>query len=494
MARTLREDQAAAIDFCRESVLDGHRRTMLQAPCSFGKTVVSSKMLGSALDRGHSALFVVPSVGLIDQTYKSFWDEGITDIGVIQANHPQTNRRRKLQIASVKTLIRRDMPKADLVVIDEAHQWFKFYEDWMSDPDWLDVPFIGMSATPWTRGLGKWYSNLVIASTTKTMIETGLSSPFRAFAPKSGLKPNLAEIKTRCGDWCAGELAKEMSRRILVADVVENWLARGEDRPTLCFAVNRAHAKLLRDEFEAAGVATAYVDALTPRDQRDIIGSKLKYGVIKVVINIGCCTTGIDWDVRCIILARPTKSEILYVQIIGRGLRLADGKDDLLIFDHSDTTARLGFASDINYDRLDMGVYSRNNPDRPRREKSDLPSECPQCGYLKPPSERKCSQCGYEYKRPPGVITIEGELEEKTKTASKTEVTWEEKQKFYSMLLQVCDARKAKPGWAAYKFKDRFGEWPPRDFSTQRVEPTGEVLNWIKSRDIAFAKRSREAA
>lgn len=488
MTRILRDDQAAAYSLCRESVINGHRRVLLQAPCSFGKTVVSSKMLGTALDRGHKVMFVVPDVGLIDQTVKSFLAEGLTDVGVIQANHPMTNRRKPLQVASVQTLSRRDLWKADLVIIDEAHKRFKFFDEWMFDENWANTVFLGMSATPWTKGLGRLYSKLVVASTTKRMIDSGLSSPFRAFAPKSGIKPNLTEVKTLCGDWHTGQIAKEMSRRVLVADIVENWLERGEDRPTLCFAVNRAHAKLLQEAFEAAGVPTAYIDQHTPRTERDIIGDKLKYGVVKVVLNVRCCTTGIDWDVRCIILACPTKSEILYVQIIGRGLRLADGKDNLLIFDHSDTTARLGFVTDIHYDSLDMGVWSPSSPNRQRREKSDLPVECPQCGYLKPPGELKCSSCGYQYKRPTGVLHVEGELEEKTKPASKPEVTWAEKQAFYSMLLQICDKRQAKEGWAAHKYKEKFGDWP-NGLNRDRVTPTGEVLNWVKSRDIRFAKR-----
>ena len=84
-----------------------------------------------------------------------------------------------------------------------------------------------------------------------------------------------------------------------------------------------------------------------------------------------CLTTGVDWDVRCIILARPTKSEMLYVQIVGRGLRTADGKADCLILDHSDTTLRLGFVTDIHHERLDPGTRKAGSA---RREQS--PSRC----------------------------------------------------------------------------------------------------------------------
>jgi Helicase conserved C-terminal domain len=91
-----------------------------------------------------------------------------------------------------------------------------------------------------------------------------------------------------------------------------------------------------------AGVSAGYIDAYTPSAERKQIERQFHAGEITVVCNVGCLTTGADWDVRCIILARPTKSEMLFVQIIGRGLRTATGKLDCLILDHSDTHARLG--------------------------------------------------------------------------------------------------------------------------------------------------------
>jgi DNA repair protein RadD len=122
-----------------------------------------------------------------------------------------------------------------------------------------------------------------------------------------------------------------MDKDALVADVVDTWLQRAEGRPTFCFAVNRVHANHLQQKFLAAGVQAGYVDAYTDKDERREVARQFHAGEIKVVCNVGVLTTGIDWDVRCIILARPTKSEMLFVQMIGRGLRTADGKNDCLI-------------------------------------------------------------------------------------------------------------------------------------------------------------------
>ncbi len=114
--------------------------------------------------------------------------------------------------------------------------------------------------------------------------------------------------------------------------------------------MDRAHAKNLQAQFEAAGVPTGYIDAYTKPDAREALFRRFTAGELRAIASVGCLTTGVDLDVRCIVLARPTKSEMLFVQIIGRGLRTADGKSDCLILDHSDTHLRLGLVTNIHHD------------------------------------------------------------------------------------------------------------------------------------------------
>src|SRR5262249_55731799 len=143
--------------------------------------------------------------------------------------------------------------------------------------------------------------------------------------------PDLTDVRIVAGDFHEGDLAQVMDSSHLVADVVGTWLTRAKGRPTLCFAVDRAHAKHLQRQFIEAGVPPGYIDAYTEAAERNQIARQFHDGSIKVVCNVGCLTTGIDWDVRAIILARPTKSEMLFVQMVGRGLRTAEGKDTCLI-------------------------------------------------------------------------------------------------------------------------------------------------------------------
>jgi DNA repair protein RadD len=125
---------------------------------------------------------------------------------------------RRLQIASVQTLHRRDLPQADVVVVDEAHRWHTFYGKWFTDPAWLGKPIIGLSATPWTKGLGRWYDDLIIAATTAELIAAGYLSPFRFFAPAH---PDLTGVRTVMGDYHEGDLGEGTKARCAHSDVLE---------------------------------------------------------------------------------------------------------------------------------------------------------------------------------------------------------------------------------------------------------------------------------
>jgi superfamily II DNA or RNA helicase len=253
--------------------------------------------------------------------------------------------------------------------------------------------------------------------------------------------------------------------------------------------VNRAHAHSLEDQFRQAGITTAYVDAFTERADRTRIGDAFIAGRIKVVVNVGCLTTGVDWDVRCLILARPTKSEMLFVQIVGRALRIAEGKADALILDHSDTTLRLGFPDDIHHDQLDDGkpmASARTTRERP----APLPKECPSCHYLKPPRVHVCPSCGFAPTQREDVEVADGKLVQIA--GGKVAADRSAKQRFWSGLLWYCQQRGYAHGWAAHKFRERFGVWP-RGLQEIARSPDADCRNYIKAAAIRFAKGREKA-
>ena len=311
-------------------------------------------------------------------------------------------------------------------------------------------------------------------------------SKFRVFAPSH---PDLTGVRTVAGDYHDGDLAQAMSKAHLVADVVTQWLARGENRPTLCFAVNRAHAQLLAMQFTEAGVPTAYVDANTPREERETIGKRLAAGDVKVVCNIGCLTTGIDWDVRCLILARPTKSDMLFVQIIGRALRTADGKDHAIILDHSDTHLRLGMVTDIDHDGLDDGRPQSAADRKAKERKLASPRECTKCAALIPALMRECPCCGTVAPPRTGVSVGDGDLSEIGGDSTPVVELLRKlgKQRVYSELVGICEERGKKQGYADHTYREIFGVWP-RGLFKGSIPPGPQITAYVRYKNIRFAK------
>ena len=469
---------------------------MLQMPTGAGKTLLSAHVVSGALDKSKRIAFVVPRKTLIDQTVREFEREGISAIGVIQAAHLRTDSRQPVQVCSAQTLARRKRPDVDLVIVDEAHEMHASILRWIAECP--GVPFIGLSATPWARGLGKHYDDLIIPTTTRELIDAGFLSDFVAYAPSD---PDLSSVSTRGGDYAQDELADAMDTASITGDIIAEWLRRGENRPTIAFCVNRRHAQHVCERFLEAGVAAEYIDGETPsgddsydpdpegQTRRDIF-ARFKSGETKILVSIGVLTTGFDADVRCIVDAQPTKSRILFVQKIGRGLRTAEGKDKLIILDHAGNHLRLGRGTDIHQTHLDDGKKREGSAKKERTE--PLPKLCPECKAVLTYKARECSACGAQIIAITTVHEAEGELVELGSRKSGAHgATPNDKEDFYRELKWTQREKGHQSGWCWHKFQERFsGERPPKWFETLTPrEPSITTINWLKSRQIAFAKR-----
>lgn len=481
----LRDYQSVALARVKDAARRGIKRMMLQMPTGAGKTRLAAEIVNGALSKQKRILFTVPAISLIDQTMEMFYAEGIKDVGVIQADHIMTDAKKPVQIASVQTLSKRVIPMVDVVIRDEAHKLFKFDLSWMATASWEHVPFIGMSATPWTKGLGRYYQELIIGTTTSQLLLDGWLVPYRVFAPSH---PDLSQVKIVAGDYQENQLSELMSRWPLLADAVETWRAYAENRPTICFAVDCAHARSLCNAFLGAGVGAEYMDARTPINERNAIHARMLSGEIRVVCNVDVIGIGVDWpEVSCISYCRPTKSEIRYVQNVGRGLRTYPDKADLLILDHSDTTLRLGFVEDIHHAQLNDGkervVLERAKP---------KPLCCRQCNFVQPVRATKCANCGYVFeKRRSQVQHGDGELVEYTELPQYTgqKFSKEDKRQFMAELLGYCVQKGYNPFWATHAYKYKFGCGPNGNANVQPLKPSPKMMNWIKG----YWWRQREA-
>jgi len=256
----------------------------------------------------------------------------------------------------------------------------------------------------------------------------------------------------------------------------------------------------------------------TPAEERTLIGQRLARGDVEVVCNIGTLTKGVDWILRCLILARPTKSDQLYVQILGRALRpeyaqgfdidtregrlaamAAGPKQFATILDHSDTTLRLGMVTDIDHDELDDGKPKPKSKAGEKEEKEKLPKECQECAGLIPYGAKECPCCGAVVRRPSHVEQRDGELVELTpgsmKPRGKRISVLEQlremgERSIYGQLLSLQAERDKSDGWLAANFKNVFDKWPPRIWHepVEPEEPSYALRSWHKARGIAYRK------
>jgi DNA repair protein RadD len=456
------------------------------APTGFGKTLTSAHIIRRALDKRKRVAFTVPSINLIDQTIAAFEAEGIHCLGVLQGAHPKTDREQPVQICSVQTLTRRKRLDVDLVLVDEAHGLYRDVLRWMQD--FPDLPFLGLSATPWSRGLGKYYDDLIVAATTVDLIRDGFLSPFTVYAPSN---PDLSSVSTVAGDFSEDELSEAMDRPSITGDIVAEWLKRGEDRPTLAFCVDRKHARHVHERFEEVGGACEYMDGLTPREDREATFARFRAGQTRVICNVGVLVAGVDLPTAsCIIDARPTKSRIRYVQVIGRGLRTSPGKVDLRILDHAGNALRLGLVTDIHQTRLDDG--DEKAAERKQREQSEpLPKLCTACKAVLGRAEKVCFACGAPVLTVTSVKVVDGDLVELgARQTGKRDLKEWERRRFYSELLGYAEGKGYASGWASHQFKQKFKHWP-EGYDRVAMSPSVSTVNWVRSRLIAYAKARR---
>ncbi|EMH91076.1 DEAD/DEAH box helicase [Klebsiella pneumoniae] len=472
-----------------------NRTFMVYAPTGSGKTGLAAFITAGHISRGKRVIFIAPYTILVRQTTARFVEYGLPEdeIGIIWRDHPDYDPERLIQIASADTLIRREFPdNIDLIIVDEAHMKKRALLEVIRDSG---IKVIGLSGTPFSPWLGKYYSSLIKPTTIGELIQRGDLSPYEFYAPT---KPDLKGVKSGTSeeygsDYNEKQLSEIMCGSDLVGDIVDNWLRNGRDLPTVAFCVDKDHANFVTLQFSRAGINAEVMVAETPSDERHLIIHRFETGATKVIVSVGVLVAGFDSDVRCIIYARPTKSEIRWLQALGRGLRTAPGKDACLIFDHSGTVHRLGFPDSIEYDELpSKNDGMKGAAARAAKEREDkLPKECPECHFMKPAGVYICPKCGF---KPLIGEDVETDSTRNLKKMSKGETVYTKshKQSWWSQIkfYQRHRAAQGKPvsdGWCAHTFQEKFGEWP-NGLSDFPMEITPEVNNYIKHKLIKFAK------
>jgi superfamily II DNA or RNA helicase len=500
-ALVLHQFQQAAVERIEAVLATGEKRILLVAPTGAGKTVIASALIGRAVARYEPVLFLAHRREIIHQTEGKLTINGVRH-GIIMAGDDKHLRPQELvQVASIDTLRARalnreamPLPPARQVFIDETHHArARTYERILQA--YPDAAVIGLTATPCRgdgRGLGNIFNAMVECPQVAELIDLGILVRARVYAP---VDPDLTGVRTQTGDYVIGQLSSCMNTNELVGDIVTHWLRYGERRRTVVFAVDVAHSVHIRNEMIAAGVPADHLDANTPIHERDAILARLASGETKVVTNCMVLTEGWDMpEVGCCILARPTKQMGLYRQMIGRVLRAAEGKKDAIILDHSGACFRHGLPEDHVEWTLDVDARASNHA-HDRRKHGSEPElhECPACRALMtaPP----CRECGWMPKpRAREIEVAEGELGlVQGGRAKPDDYTPSERLSWLGMLTYIAQERGYQRGWIAHKYKEKFGTYPAWGASVEPIYPSAEVWRWVKSRQIAYAKRQAVA-
>ena len=500
----LRPYQLGALEKLEQLKFMDVHAPLIVAPTGAGKTVIAAEIIRRAADK--RTLFLAPRRELIHQTCRKLDDIGV-QYGVLLAGDKRTNLGAMVQVASRDTLISRmlrtkklELPPFQQVIVDEAHVGLTDRSQQLLAL-WPDATIIGLTATPTRsdgKALGRVYDELIEVSTTRELTELGFLVPGRYFSVS---EPDLQKVRTTAGDYNRGDLEGVMHQAKLTGNIVEHWLAHAAQRRTVVFATTIPHSVALAQEFLAQGVAAEHVDANTPQHAREAIFDRFSCGRTQVLTNCTLASIGFDLpELDCVVFARPTKSLGLYLQMLGRGLRPAPGKHDCLVLDHAGNVHRHGFGTDDRFWTL-HGKYAidekRAAEAKAERAKKEEPAQitCPQCKCVWVGSNT-CPSCGYFFQAKPRTIgTREGSLVEvgPNKTRAMTE---EQRRAFFLELYGYSEMKNYKPGWAAYKYKERFGAWPPRNWSSHTsayggIDPSQATMRWVLSRQIAYSRAKR---
>lgn len=494
----LRSYQDTQLRMLRQGISAGEIIQMLMSPTGSGKTEVAKAIISNAQRKNRRAWFIVDSVKLLDQTLTRFHKDGLY-AGAIQADHPCTDYRKNIQVATVQSLRPRldfmlNNYRPDLVLIDEAHVIHQTHLELIHWCRANKVPVIGLSATPFRRGLGKIFNRLVSCITTEELTEQGFLVPTSCYAPSI---PSLKGVGTNAnGDYIEDQLAEVMGDAKLLGDIVSHWRELGENRQTLVFACNVAHSKRIAEEFFNAGIMAAHIDGYMPQHETDEILRLYAKGKIKVLVSVAMLIKGFDDpSTSCLILARPTKSLMLHYQMIGRGLRLSPetGKFDCIIIDHAGNLLLNGRPTDTLPDRLDMG--DGDPVDRRPQDKSDQEQKtkpCPKCKFVF--SGLMCPKCGNEIVVSDGVAVATGKL---TKLDDRRKVLGPtSKQHIFSELLGYAREKGKKDGWAQYAYQAYMSESVERAWvgTVLPHSPSPDMCNWVKGYNVRRAKSAKRYA
>ncbi len=454
------------------------RAVCLVAPTGAGKTVMAEMTVRRILAMGKRVVFFAHRTELIDQTFERFSKAFPGLVGKVQASS-ELEPGKPIQVASIQTCLKRSFwPEADFVILDECHHYES--EQWQAvDAHYAESKVVGLTATP-ARQDGRaldTYQALVVAAHYSELLRDGYLAQCKAYQPPQILKNGLAQ------------------------DPLKAWrLYNPRQLTTFAFGRSVKYCAQQVEIFKNAGISAAQVSYKTPTNERRYIIDCARDGKIKVLWSDTALTEGVDIArAKCAILARGFQHATPYLQAGGRILRPWQNETAILI-DLCGSTLIHGLPTE---DR----TYSLDGKHGIQRTTIAALKNCPKCGATILAAYQDCPECGFHFatkeQRAPKIWDLElreaylGDatapekkhaewlrllglssergwgisfaLKEYHKLFADTPdmsiIGWERKLEEFKQLRAFAKSRGFKDGWAAVRWKQMFGSWPPKKWS-----------------------------
>lgn len=449
---TLRPYQERAFDAARAEYRRGRKAVLLVAPTGAGKTVMGAFVARSHLDRKgpeSMVLVIVPRIELASQWCDTFERIGLR-VGVELDAADQVclaGETPQVMVTTVQALLaRKAFPKASLIIADEAHHYVSAEWNAVIAPH-LDrgARILGLTATPCRSdgtALGHLFDALVPVASIAELTEAGYLVPCDVIAPP-----------------CPERKKGDGNIVVLAGDPVESYLEHGRNdagelRRAIFFARTIAHARAILDQLVAAGVAAESIDSRLRSSVRAARIEAFRERKIVALVNVSILTEGFDVpSVEVIVLARRVGHVGLYLQIVGRGLRISPktGKTKALLIDLGGSRWEHGAPDEER-------AYSLEGEPIQRVKKKER--KCAECGCVVRQSDlraEKCRACGAALGQS---IEIVVEAEPLQLVPSRPQAKAGSPLAFLTRAIQEASERGHQEGAAAHRFNERFGRWP----------------------------------
>lgn len=450
----LRPYQNNAISDIRDCYSNNNKSVLLTLSTGAGKTFIFSYITKLTTENNKRVLILVHRVELLRQASNSLKALGI-EHGLISPKYTP-NKQALVQVASVQTLTRRmdKFEPPNLIVIDESHH--AIAGSWRKVIDYYsNARILGVTATPCrtdNKPLSDVFDVMVQGPQIYELIEMGFLVKPIVYGCANTV--DLGEVRIKGNDFDKEETAQLLDKPVIIGNAVEHYTKLCPNEPCVVFCVSVKHAENVAQEFRNAGYIAKSVDGSMLDSERDNILNGLGNGSIEVVTSCDLISEGTDIPaIKCAILLRPTYSESLFIQQVGRALRKAPGKTEAIILDHVGNCARHGLPDS----HRDWSLEGKKKVTKKRESEMDIKAKqceecyqvyepapiCPYCGHRNAPTKRELEQIEGELK----LLTAENTKKQKRMEVGRADSLEE--------LQRIARERGYKPGWAHMKWQNK---------------------------------------